>query len=308
MKHFVGVDIGGTRLKAGLVDSTHRVCRQSVLWLNDSDKEEEALLQRLEEIIREVAEGFHPTIVGVGVAGIVQRAQGRVLRSPNFPAFADFPIQRRLEERIPWHVAIDNDANCVLAGEYLRGGARGHKTFLGFTLGTGVGGAVIQNGQLWRGMDGMAGELGHVVVAPGGRPCACGNRGCLEMYASRVGFRAALQEQGIDGIDPESPTMPEALQVAAEHADPVALQHLAEAGTMLGRAIGGLLNALNFHAVVIAGGLAPLLPWMEASIHDALQECTYRELTQELAVLGTSGDEAAGILGAAMQWKMNPHE
>jgi glucokinase len=308
VKYFVGVDIGGTRLKAGLVDETHRVCRQRVVWLKEEDKTEERLLDRLGEIIREVASGHDPIIVGVGVPGIVVRTQGMVLRSPNFPAVANFRIQERLEQRISWHVAIDNDAHCVLTGEYLRGAAREHKTFLGFTLGTGIGGAVFQDGHLWRGIDGMAGEFGHVIVDAGGRPCGCGNRGCLEMYVSRMGFRAALQERPIAGMDPNAADMPEALRIAAEAGDSTALQHLETAGTMLGRAIGNLVNALNFRAVVIAGGLAPLLPWMEDSCRAALAECTYPELSDGLALLGTSGEEAAGILGAAMQWKMAPHD
>jgi len=308
LKHFVGVDIGGTRLKAGLVDETHRVYRQSVVWLSDEDKAEEPLLDRLVELIQEVAADHDPIIVGVGVPGIVSRDQGLVLRSPNFPEVTVFDIQKRLEQRLPWHVAIDNDANCVLTGEYLRGAAGEHRTFLGFTLGTGVGGAIFQGGHLWRGIDGMAGELGHVIVEPNGRICGCGNRGCLEMYTSRMGFRAALQERPIAGIDPDAADMPEALRSAAEAGDATALEHLASAGAMLGRAIGGLVNALNFRAVVIAGGLAPLLPWMEDACRAALAECTYPELSDELAILGTSGEEAAGILGAAMQWKMAPHD
>jgi len=154
----------------------------------------------------------------------------------------------------------------------------------------------------------MAGEFGHVIVEPGGRPCGCGNRGCLEMYVSRMGFRAALRERPIAGMDPNAADMPEALRIAAEAGDSTALQHLETAGAMLGRAIGSLVNALNFRAVVIAGGLAPLLPWMEDSCRTSLAECTYSELSDGLALLGTAGNEAAGILGAAMQWKMAPHD
>ena len=205
------------------------------------------------------------------------------------------------------HVAIDNDANCVVAGEAIAGAAAGKQHVLGFTLGTGVGGAIILNGNLWHGQRGMAGELGHICVDPTGPLCGCGSRGCLETYASRVGLAHALRDEPVEGIDPDNLDMPKQLADLATEGHPVACKHFQSAGTALGRATGGLLNVLNIETVLLAGGLTPAWPLMEAAMRKEMTRTAFPGVVRDVQIhLGTLGDKA-GMIGAALQWMMMPH-
>lgn len=309
MKHFVGIDVGGTRLKAGLVDACHRVTNEQVMWLDDADKSEDGLLEKITQLLPKLIGGREVVLVGLGVAGVVHRWEGSVKRSPNFPAFSDFRIKERLEKRINQHVAVDNDANCVITGEYLQGAAAGKKNFIGLTLGTGVGGALMMGGHLWRGVNGMAGELGHTIVDPNGPRCpGTGAHGSLEMYPSVLGLRALCEKKAVDGVETGAPDLPKQLALAAESGDPTALSHFRAAGNGLGIALGSLLNVFDMKTVLLAGGVAPTFPLMEAACREAIGRVAFPEIADGLEILQGTLGEKAGVLGAAMQWMMAPHD
>ncbi|MEC8025782.1 MAG: ROK family protein [Myxococcota bacterium] len=308
MRHYIGIDVGGTRLKAGLVDHNHRVIREEVAWLAEEDTTEDGILRRLTELVHALRGRTKPVIVGLGIPGVISRWDGMVTESPNFPAWTNFRIKERLEAVLGMHVAIDNDANCVIAGEALAGAAAGHRDLLGFTLGTGVGGAVILGGRLWHGRNGMAGELGHICVDPDGPLCGCGSHGCLETFASRVGLRHALINSPVSGIDPDAPDMPKLLAAKARSGEPVAIGHFAMAGTALGRATGGLLNVLNVGTILLTGGLLPAWPLMEAAMRAEMTRTAFAGVVEGVDILtGTLGDQA-GMIGAALQWQLMPHD
>lgn len=310
MKRFVGIDVGGTRIKAGLVNALHRIEAEEVLWLTPEDKSEEGLLAKLAEVVTRVVgpHGRSVVVVGVGVAGFISQRQGMVVRSPNFPSFDRFLLKQRLEPLVHQHVVMDNDANCVIAGEYLQGALAGHHDAAGLTLGTGVGGGLILHGGLWRGHSGMAGELGHIMVDPNGPKCGCGNHGCLEMYPSKVGLREMCRQKPVDGVDTEAEDLPHKLAQAAEAGDATAKAHFRLAGQMLGRGVAMLVNALDLQTVLLAGGLAPTWPLMEESCHRELRKRGVSEMAAGVSfVLATLGQKA-GILGAALQWMLQPHE
>ncbi len=306
MKHYVGVDIGGTRLKAGLVNDNHQVVREAVAWLEPGDKTEEGLIARVAALVNQVREGVRPVLVGIGVAGVIDRRSGVVARSPNFPTWRNFAVQRRLQDLTGFAVLVDNDANCVIAGEALMG-ARAGRDLIGLTLGTGVGGGLVLNGQVWRGANGMGGELGHIVADPAGPLCGCGGRGCLEMYPSVNGLRhqARLREVA---VDLEAPNLPELLANLARGGDATAQACFDAAGVALGRVLGGLLNVFDIKTVLLAGGVSGTWDRMEAATWAAIRGASFPEIADGVEIyVGTLG-ERAGIYGAALQWKLQPHD
>jgi glucokinase len=301
MKHYVGIDVGGTRIKAGLVSPQHEIIHELVLSLTPTDKSEDAILARIVDAASQVRGNAEIGGVGLGIPGCVDIDRGVVVTSPNFPQWAEFPVAERLRELISEPVTVDNDANCVILGESLAGVAKESAHMVGLTLGTGVGGAIILNGKIWRGAHGMAGEFGHIMVDPDGPQCGCGARGCLEMYASLVGFRHLCRAQNVPGIDTEATDLPEQLARAAKAGSPMAIQHFNTSGTMLGRALGGLLNALNVEMVILAGGVSRTFEWMEDALWAELRQRCYAPVTESIAIkVGSLGDRA-GIIGAAHQ-------
>jgi glucokinase len=304
MKRFIGIDIGGTRIKAGLVDSQHRITNEHVAWLTEADKTEEGIIDKLKKVVH-TAQGEQSVVaVGIGVPGIVSSRDGTVKSSPNFPAWRDFNVKARLKKVLRMPVLIDNDANCVLTGEYLTGVAAGKPHFVGLTLGTGIGGALFIDGRVWRGEVGMAGELGHINVVPDGFQCGCGSQGCVEQYASVVGFRNLCREQPVEAIDPEAKDLPQLLCRAAEGGDVTAIGHFATGGTMLGRAVANVVNAMDIRTVVLAGGVSAAFDWMKETFHHELTARSYSTRTEPVEVLLASQGHKAGIVGAAMQWKV----
>ncbi|HIN85352.1 MAG TPA: ROK family protein [Myxococcales bacterium] len=304
MKHFVGIDVGGTRIKAGLVNAHFQVLNEEVIWLEDADKSEHAVLARIVEAVDAVNNTQAVESVGVGIAGCIDARRGIVVTSPNFPAWNNFDVVGRLKKHVSVPILVDNDAHCVIGGEYLAGAAVDCPDLLGFTLGTGVGGAIFLDGRLWRGIRGMAGEFGHITVEPGGPLCGCGSYGCLEMYCSRVGFEYLCSRDPVEGTDKQSPHLPQQLAHAAQSGNVTALAHFNTAGTMLGRTIAGLLNSLNVNNIVLAGGVSHTFNWMKDAMWTELRKRCYPVVADAVTVrLGTLGDKA-GIIGAAMQWRL----
>ena len=306
MKHFVGVDIGGTRIKAGLVSANMKLVRESVAWLEPSDKSEDGLVRRVAAVIREVSEGVRPVLVGVGIPGVIDRSRGVVSRSPNFPEWLDFPVQRRLSDLTGHAVVIDNDANCVIVGEAIAGAGAGTRSLIGLTLGTGVGGGIFLDGALWRGVNGMGGELGHVVADPAGPPCTCGGRGCLEMYPSVNGLRVLCRAQPVAGVDADANDLPEQLAAAVGRGDWTARAHFATAGQALGRVLGSLLNIFDVKKVVLAGGVAATFPLMQEACTTAIRGASFPEIAAGVEIVQGTLAERAGIIGAAFQWQAQP--
>ena len=163
----IGVDLGGTRIKAGLVDDDGVVKERAVTVTGD-DKSAHAVVDAIARAIAPMVP--FASSVGLAAAGVLDRKRGLIRESPNFPAWQDVALGARLQGSLGLPVSLENDANAVIWGEASHGAARGASNLVGYTLGTGVGGAIILHGQLWRGERGMAGELGHRVVVPDGHP------------------------------------------------------------------------------------------------------------------------------------------
>lgn len=304
----IGIDLGGTNCRAALVGEKGRIgemfrrpTRMEAgydAWLEELSTGVEALLLQGEAL------GLKVAAVGMGAPGLIA-GDGTVVTSPNLPALNGRPLAADLAARLRLPVVAANDANAIAWGEALFGAGREFASFLTMTLGTGVGGGLVLDRRLWLGADGAAGEVGHWTVVPGGRPCGCGNRGCLEQYASAralaVLARERIEAGAASALAEISAAELTSRQVgeAAHRGDALALRVVEEAGGYLGQVLGGVANLLNLDGAVIAGGAVDSFDLMYPAILRALRRHAFAVPGRRLVVVpGRLGDEA-GILGAA---------
>src|SRR5256712_7178803 len=200
--------------------------------------------------------------VGIGSPGPLNTKTGVVLLTPNL-GWTNMPLRDRVSEGLGLEATLDNDANCAIFGEWWRGAARGANYVIGLTLGTGIGGGIVIDGEIYHGVTDVAGEFGHVTIDANGRRCKCGNYGCIEAYASGP----AIAERAIEGIESGVETSlgqyvqgdltkltAQIVYEAANDGDEWALEVVRETASLLGAAVGGFLNIFNPEVVVVCGG------------------------------------------------------
>ena len=304
----VGVDIGGTKVLAGVVDGEGRVARTALRTTPGRRVVTSRVEDALVEAIVDAAGGEPIAGVAVAAAGFVDSAGERVMFAPHLPWQGE-PLKHLLEERLGCPVALDNDANCAARAEARYGAARGAASALMVTMGTGIGGAVLLEGRVVRGANGMAGEFGHMQVVPDGQACECGRRGCWEQYSSGNALvrnaRALMGEQPsvladmTDG-NPDRVTGP-MVTSAAEEGDLVARRAFASVGDWLGIGVANLVAALDPEVVVIGGGVSAAGDKLLDPARDALRRtlvgAAHRTRPEVLAAhLGPQ----AGMIGAAL--------
>jgi glucokinase len=294
----VGVDVGGTKVLAVELagDGGDLVVVSSAQVPMPGRS---ASVAEVEEAVAraalDVAAGRPLSGVGVSAAGLVDRAGERVRFAAHLP-WRDAPVRDRLAERIGVPVVLNNDANCAAHAELVAGALRGVSSALLVTVGTGIGGAVVVDGRVVRGANGMAGEFGHVRVVPDGLPCECGLRGCWEQYCSgRALERAVRTALGSHRDGPE-------VERLARDGDPVARQAFASVGAWLGVGIAGLVSAFDPERVVVGGGVSAvgdlLLEPARRALLDSLQATSHRELP---SLAATRFGPEAGAVGAALR-------
>ena len=293
------LDVGGTKLACGVLDAGGRVLAAGRLETPTSDVASAEGLWRtvlsLLDRFDEAREDRELVGVGVGCGGPMRWPAGEV--SPlNIPAWRDFPLRRRLQERYPdVPVRLHNDAVCVAVGEHWRGAGRGADNVLGMVISTGVGGGLVMGGRLIDGASGNAGHVGHVVVDPDGPPCACGGRGCLEAIASGPKLAAWAVAHGWRSADGAT-----AIELAADAArdHPVARAAMERAGRALGIAIASATHLLDLEVVAVGGGLSQAGPLIFEPLEDALREHAKLDFAREVRVVPAALGQEAGLTGA----------
>jgi glucokinase len=246
--------------------------------------------------------------VGIGAPGLVQ--QGIVRRMVNVPGWRNVRLQHALEQRLGCPCRVDNDANCAALGEASFGAGRGAKQVVAVTLGTGVGGGLVLDGRLYRGANGAAGEIGHMVVDPGGPRCGCGRRGCLEAHVGTAAIlrraRAAMRRQPgpLRRLAAGSRLTPRLVSDAAAAGDASARRVWEETGTWLGIGLANVVNLLNPDRIVIGGGVSGAWRYFAPSMRRAMtSHAVFSEAVTGRAVRARLGAHA-GVVGAAvLLWK-----
>jgi glucokinase len=305
----IGVDLGGTKLLAGAVDAHLRVHHRALRSSRGNDTAE--VLSILEGAIREAMEAVDGAVdaVGVGIPSTIDRERGVSVYATHLP-LAGVPVAALLSERLGLPIVVDNDANLALLAEHRAGAAVGARNALLVTLGTGIGGGIIIDGRLYRGSQGAAGELGHIVVDQDGPPCQgnCPNHGCLEVMASGSALvreatalagrrpRSALGHALAEGQGITGPLVTD----LAHDGDEAAREVLALIGTRLGIGLSSLSNVFNPDVIVIGGGV---LAAGELVLAPARAEMRARGLPparDHVRVVPTRFGEESGMLGAAL--------
>jgi len=311
----IGVDLGGTNLRAGIVDTVAGRVLSSARGPTYAEEGPPAVIERMAALINQaISEARLATdeivAIGIGVPGLYDPATNAVRFLPNLPTtWLDVPLGREIELRVGRPTALVNDARAFVLAEATFGAGRGANIVIGLTLGTGIGGGIVIGGQIVLGHDGSAGEFGHHIIDLNGPRCGCGSRGCLEAHASgpaiaTMGIKAVRQGRTTvlrDLIDGDLNRMtPEVIVRAAEMGDPVAREIMDEAGLYLGIGVANLVKIFSPDVVVIGGGVSQAGDWLLKSIRQVVSRhssVTYLDrVSITLAALG--GD--AGIIGAAL--------
>lgn len=291
----IGIDLGGTAIKAGAVDEKgHILDRRSIpTGLQDGAA---AVIDRMAGLARELGAESR---VGVGSPGLIDHAGGRVLECPNLKVLENVPLRDELARRLGFEskgVILENDANVAAVGENWLGAGRDHDDLLMVTLGTGVGGGLILNGELYAGAGGMAGELGHICIDPDGPWCGCGRRGCVEQYASATAAKRRARELGLPA---DAPGDLELLSKLAQKSPGPERDLCTAIGRDLGRGLAMTVTLLDLRCFVIGGGFGAALEALRAGIRSGIEERTYGRRVAEIRVVPAELGADAGWIGAA---------
>jgi len=262
----IGVDLGGTNLRIAAISTDGQLLEKITLGVKVALGRDYVIGEMCDAIHRltEQYRGSGKFVgAGIGVPGIIDMETGMMRKSANLPGWSDYPVRDEIERRLGARVFLDNDAKVAALGEQWLGAGRGAANMAMITLGTGIGGAIVLNGKIFYGMNGMAGEFGHVTIEPDGVPCGCGNHGCAERYASATAVvrmaREAIAAGNAPGLAKAANSDPEfsALSVynLATQGDPDAQRIFHRFGQVLGNLLAGLINVLNLDMFVIGGGV-----------------------------------------------------
>ncbi len=303
----IGVDLGGTNLRTALLSPDGEVLARNKEATHASEGWMKVVARLIDDIRkqREIAfqKGLEVIGAGVGAPGVIQVDKGIVVKSPNFPDWNNVPLKEHLEKALKIPVFIENDANAAALGEQWRGAGRDIRSMILLTLGTGVGGGIILDNRIWHGADGMAGEIGHMTLMPQGRPCSCGNTGCLEMYASARGivqsYHEALQQADPRAAAEAKPITSEQIYRQAREGNKIATGVMKDMGRMLGIGIANLINIFNPERIVIGGGVKDAWPLFIEAARDEIMRRAFEVPAKRTEIVPSLLGDDAGMVGAA---------
>jgi len=307
-KKVVGLDLGGTFIKVGLLDTHGRIIKKNQLPTLAEKRSRQIVLEQMKKAIDSVLEpDFSLLGIGIGTPGLVDN-QGRVFEAPNLPAWHNFSLQEYFERIYHVPVSVENDVNSITWGEYLLGAGKNSRTMICITLGTGLGGGVVINGKLLRGAVFSAAELGHVTIDYHGPVCNCGNIGCIERFVSRD----AIVERAINAIQAGRKTVlyqlcegqianitPRMISEAANQGDLLSREIWQDVGKCLGFFFVGLINIFNPDVVVIGGGIARAGKLLFAPIRQIVKQHAMKKLASHVRFVPAGLGNDTGIISAA---------
>jgi glucokinase len=309
----VGIDLGGTNIKVGLFDADFALVDQSSCH-TEVEKGFHHVIGQMADSVRELCGRNSVAMsdvraVGIGCPGPVDAARGLVVVAPNFPGWRDLPVRDALRKELGGlPTVLENDANVAAYGEFAMGAGRGTQSLVMITLGTGIGGGIVIDGRIHRGTTDTAGELGHVTVQAGGRPCGCGRRGCLEAYASATGtvarFREAVHEGRHSSLLDDDPRMArlsaKAIFEAAANGDALAWEIVDQTARYLAIGCDVVVNLIDPDVIVFTGGMTAADTLLISPVEKYAREMFFPRPKSHtrLALTELGGD--AGIIGAAV--------
>lgn len=318
-KYYAGIDIGGTNVKFGVFDKSGEIIYKEQKPTM-AEKGPEPLMHLITNIGERLLyfaaeEDIEIRYLGVGSPGAVDIKSGKVVGPcPNIRGWSGMEIGENLRDRLNMPIYVDNDVHAMAVGEMFFGSARGTKSLVCVTVGTGIGGAVIVDGQVIHGANSSAGELGHVTINFDGPECACGNRGCIESYCSSKYILTRLKAKLANGMtesfkviledDIESVTIKK-LFAAAKEDDPVAMEVIRETARYLGIGLAGIINTLNPEILVIGGGITDGGAGFTDMVYENIKEHAFDSAVEKLKVVKAALGNDAGFIGAGLLGEVN---
>jgi glucokinase len=311
-KRYLGVDIGGTKVIAGVGDSACNLASR-VLKKTRFDSGGDVALENVLGAAREALSAAGPSkvaAVGISCGGPLDPKRGRILSTPNLTGWDGLPIVSIFEKEFSAKAYLDNDANVAALGESVRGAGRGVASFAYFTVSTGIGGGFVSDGRLFRGSTGNASEFGHQTLLPDGPLCGCGNRGCLEALASGKSIARRARELVSGGNVPRGSLLlrmvkqdPDRLTAkhvaaAARKGDRTALAVWEEAVGYLGLGVANIINILNPERVVIGGGVAKAGAILFRPLRRVVAERALPDLSRSVDIVPAALGDDSGVVGA----------
>lgn len=319
MKKYIGCDLGGTNLRAAIVDvETGKVLHQKSIPTQARDRHD-AVMKRMAELFLQLIQtaGMNTKDIGgigIGVPGVLDLEKGEVLFLPNLAGnWPHVPLQATIEKLTGLPVALLNDVRSITNGEWCFGAGRGFDTVAVFAIGTGVGGGLVLNGQLHLGIGGTGGELGHLTIDFNGPRCGCGNYGCVETYASGPAIMAMGLKAVTQGLTTKIADLcgndlnrisPELIARAAHDGDEIAKDIYERAGFALGIAAANVCVAIGPRRIIIAGGVSQAGELLFAPIRHTLHERVSVMPIEQVEVVASQLGNNAGVIGVA-SWAAN---
>jgi glucokinase len=297
--YYLGLDIGGTFVKAGLVDEAGRVVESRKAHTVTDDLN--TFLSNLSELIHEFQKSRTIAAIGLGIPGLHNSKTNVIVTAPNIPCLKNINLGQLVADQVQIRCISENDANVAAYGEFVCGGRTGIQHMVMLTLGTGLGSGFVLSGHLFTGSSGYAAEFGHTVLRARlygkdeGRLCGCGNRGCVEAFVSGTGIVTTAREHGMSG-----PLTSEDVFDAAMRGDATAIEVFKETGEYLGIACANLINSLNPQMIAIGGGVMASGDLLLNTARDAAKRHAFPSPLSDCRIEKSKLWPDAGVIGAAL--------
>jgi glucokinase len=308
-KYALGIDLGGTSIKIGLVDEQGKIKFKTSLDSN-SNLGPKHVIKQIKHGIKNVLKETNHEIIGIGIGapGTIKLKKGTVENPPNFAGWGRIHLGRQIEKEFNKKVYVENDANVAAIGELIYGAGRKLNSFIMITLGTGVGGGIIINKRIYRGEVGGAGELGHVTIDANGVPCKCGSFGCVEAYIGNNYLIERVKKELIKNSKSLIKKMckkdysnlsPKIVFEASQLNDDFAKSIIKETGQYLAYGLGSIVNVLDITTVIIGGGVAGFGDLLFETVENTLRTRVMKPFKNRIVVLPAKLKNEAGIKGAS---------
>ena len=305
--YVIGIDLGGTNLKAGLVDKGGKITHRLSIKTN-YNADPQAISDQIFELIDEIIKEAHvkkSDIIGVGLGspGLIDKKGETIIFSPNLPRWRNIPIKLLVTERFSMPCVLENDANAAAWGEKWVGAGKDVNSLVMLTLGTGIGGGIVIDNKLWRGANNVAAEIGHMIIQMDGPKCSCSNNGCIEAYASATAmvrrFKELLKSGVSSSLKDSREITAKMINDAAFQGDKASLDVIEETGRYLGIALVNVMHILNPEMIVLTGGMIGSGELLMNPIRQVTKQKAFEASYKDTKIVFSQLGNDAGIIGAA---------
>ncbi len=289
-KYVIGIDLGGTKVEACLLDADRKVYKRYRTF-SQPEKGLECVIRNILETVRQVSDGNTIHAVGIGTPGTYLLTEDQLFGSPHTPVYETIGFISSLQSKLNVPLIVENDANCLALAEYFALPKEQYKFVLAVILGTGMGFGIIQNGSLYRGAKGGAGEFGHTTIDYNGRLCECGRRGCAEAYLSGSSLQRRYTEATGEDCDVVE------IYRRFDQNDPAAVKLFDESCQIMAEVFANVINSFDLEAIVLGGGVSNLPIWYER-VPDLLKKSLFGVPRGSIPILKAQMGDSAGVVGA----------